>query len=405
MPDLISEEIEHGLKLLNEGKVEEALLLMRKLTAKEELTEEEKLRSLILEGTCLSFLGKSTESLRMGERAYQEGIRLKKPLLSIDACGIKFGALFNLGRRFEIPEEIRRCKTLLKSTIKEPESEIIQRKALLDYMKGYFLYWKDEYDKALDYFETSLPFFKHYDQLFTSLCFLLNVIGAAYGGKGELGKAVKFYKECLEFTKGNSPMINILIGANLGGISICYYAQGDMDLAEKYMEKSLETYEIAASSGSGLAKMFLVSSYYYIVLIYWAKESPEQANEYLNKMQQYIEDNNVTDAYYKLAKAQILISSTRARDWAKAEKILKKLIKQPNISELTLTQLSLGEEFLPAITSLCELYLKELETTNNLDILDDIQPLIAKLFKESERTNSFYAQAYTNLLQGKVSLL
>lgn len=407
MPDPITEEIEHGRKLLNEGKIEEALSLIEELEKKRELTGEEKLRSQIIKGNCLNSLGKSNEALRIGELAYQEGIRLKKPLLSIDAIfPIKWGALFSLGRRFEIPEEIRKCEIILKSTIKEPKSEIEQREASVDFMKGYFLYWKDEYDDALNYFEKVLPIFKQSADLFRVYCYLLNAIAATYGGKGELEKSVKFHKESIEFTKENSPSISIITGTNFQGIAGYYWSsQGDLDLAGKYMQKGLEAYKIAAASGSELAKMFIVITYYYLVLLYWSKKSPERAQEYLNKLQHYIENNNVTDAYYKLAKAQILISSNRARDWAQAERILKKLIEQPKISELTLTQLSLGEEFIPGITSLCELYLKELEITKNLDILDDIQPLIAKLFKESEHRNSYQLQASTNLLQGKISLL
>ncbi|MHA2008829.1 MAG: tetratricopeptide repeat protein [Promethearchaeota archaeon] len=404
MSESISVEIEQGWKLFNEGKIEETLSLVNILANREDFTDDVKLTLKILEGYCLNTMGNFTESLRIGELAYQEGIRLKKPLLSIDACVINFWSLFFLGRRFEIPEEISKCEIMLKSSKNEPQSEIEQREASVDFMKGYYLFWKDEYDQSLEYIEKSLIGFKTSDRLISFLNVVYNLKGSAYLFKGELGKAVKFLKESIEFSKGNSLGVNILTGSNLMGISDCYYLQGNMDLAEQYIKKGLEVFKIAEASGLGYTKNAIVSCYYQMIRIYQVKESPEQTTESLNKMLQYIEDNNVTDAYYKLAKAQILISSTRARDWAKAEKVLKKLMEQPTW-ELSLIQLSLGKEFIPAVTSLCELYLKELETTKDLNILDDIQPLITKLFKESERRKSYSLQAHTNLLQGKISLL
>ena len=94
MTESISEEIERGLELVNEGRIEEALILIKKLAKVEALTEEEKLRSYIIKGNCLNQLGRSTEALELGERVYKEGIRIKKPLLSIDGCFTKFLALF-----------------------------------------------------------------------------------------------------------------------------------------------------------------------------------------------------------------------------------------------------------------------------------------------------------------------
>ena len=166
MTESISEEIERGLELVNEGRIEEALILIKKLAKVEALTEEEKLRSYIIKGNCLNQLGRSTEALELGERVYKEGIRIKKPLLSIDGCFTKFWALFNLGRRFKIPEEIKKCEKLLKSILGETDSEIIQREAGVKFMKGYFLYWKDEYDEALNYFKEVLPIIKQSKDFF-----------------------------------------------------------------------------------------------------------------------------------------------------------------------------------------------------------------------------------------------
>jgi len=59
----------------------------------------------------------------------------------------------------------------------------------------------------------------------------------------------------------------------------------------------------------------------------------------------------------------------------------------------------------PALIALCELYHEELDHTNDIAILEEIQPLIENLIKESNDTNSYLLQTNAYLLQGKLSLL
>jgi len=66
---------------------------------------------------------------------------------------------------------------------------------------------------------------------------------------------------------------------------------------------------------------------------------------------------------------------------------------------------SIGEEWTPTLIELCDFYIEELRLTNDLKILDDIRPLVSRLLKESERTNSYSLQAQTYLLQGKFSII
>jgi len=54
---------------------------------------------------------------------------------------------------------------------------------------------------------------------------------------------------------------------------------------------------------------------------------------------------------------------------------------------------------------LCELYFRELKTSNDLEILEDIQPLVDKLSKLAEQINSFSLRAHAFLLNGQISLL
>jgi hypothetical protein len=138
-------------------------------------------------------------------------------------------------------------------------------------------------------------------------------------------------------------------------------------------------------------------AYDFLIRISLDMNSPQIAKEYLEFFSQYINKPFVwptVHGWYDLSKARVLKSSSRIRDNAEAEKILKQLLESGDFMLIT-----------QAILEVCDLYLGELRSSKNLEILIDIQPLISRLLKESERTNSFSLQSRTSLLQGKLSLL
>ncbi|MHA1987468.1 MAG: hypothetical protein ACW98D_12595, partial [Promethearchaeota archaeon] len=124
------------------------------------------------------------------------------------------------------------------------------------------------------------------------------------------------------------------------------------------------------------------------------------------QLYQYYEDfKNRSDIYwYKLCKSLILKNSAHLRDRAEAERILLKLIVEND--ELVKKGIrGIGPQTLAeTLLQLCDLYLKELEMTKGVEIIDDIQPLLKRLLDESERSSAFPVLAQTYLLQGKLSL-
>ncbi|MFX0027748.1 MAG: hypothetical protein ACFE8B_00940, partial [Candidatus Hermodarchaeota archaeon] len=102
-------------------------------------------------------------------------------------------------------------------------------------------------------------------------------------------------------------------------------------------------------------------------------------------------------------KARILTSSSRTRDRAEAERIIKEFITEHDALVKSGTIIVLGP--IPWYLLICDLYLKELRLTNDSTVLDDIKPFITRLLKEVEHTNSYTLQVQTYLLHGKISLL
>jgi tetratricopeptide (TPR) repeat protein len=181
-----------------------------------------------------------------------------------------------------------------------------------------------------------------------------------------------------------------------------YFQKGDLDQAIENYEKSLKIVEYDSRY---LLVAWVVRNYDCLIKVFLYKGLFEKAKECLERFNQYLQKNKISTDFrgYKLSTARIMRSSSRIRERAEAEKILKEIIA--GHKALKVTRHRLPEEFSVALVELCDFYLEELRLTNDLKIIDDIQPLVLRLLKESERTNSYTLQAQSYLLYGIISLL
>jgi len=392
MTDSIAEEIERGWRVLNEGKEVEALQIANEIEKKESLTPEERLRSQILKGYLLFLTGRSDKALEIGNQTIQESINQKKPLLTVEATFIKWGALFLLSRVFESWEDVEYCEQLIKSNLLDSESEIEQAKALFLYMRSYFHYWAEEYELSQKSGEQSYEIFGKPNRYTHIRAHNLMGFGHTYGDIGELDKALEYHKRSLESKVGNEAVDIITNAVSFNSMGTIYYQKGDLSQAISHFEKSLQIFEKFNLS------FYIGQVYDNLVKVSLDRNNFKRAQEYLNRFSQYNKNWGVKVSFdfYKLSQARILKSSTRTRDWTEAEKILIDLIREHKIS---------GVEFTPGLIALCDFYFQELKLTNDLGILEDVQPLVDRFIKQAELRNSFSLRAHAFLLSGKISLL
>ena len=405
MSESISGKIEQGYILLNEGKIDQAFQIVLEIENQESLTPGEMLQNQLLKGTLLIYLGKLEEAIKIGEKAFQESEVLNNPCRSIEAILLKFGAFFSLGRFDEALEDINYSKKLLKSNYRWTSSELEKCKAMVAYMKGAIHHQRGELVLALKNFMKSLALFENYKLYSFMIPQLLVFIGDTYLWKGEVEEARQSQERALKILKGTSPLIKILIATSHYGLGVIYHQQGKPDLALEKYKKSLNIFE------KHWIPFYVGAVYDRIIIVYLDQNDCEQARNYLTRFQQFNEqisnlNNNIVydTNFYEISRARILKSSTRTRDRAKAEKILKGLIKREININSPIKFFFRGQVHL-ALVVLCELYFTELNLTNDLRILDDIEPLIEKLTREAERSNSDSLLANVYLLQGKIALL
>ncbi|MHA2039873.1 MAG: tetratricopeptide repeat protein [Promethearchaeota archaeon] len=388
MSVLISELRERLLKLSNTDQIKEFLKHLEKIQKTGDYTFEEELWIQLLKSISLMYLGLFEDAVELADDAFQKCIELNVPQLSFYALMGKFGSWMQLSRPQELSDEdMKYCEKILNTSL--PLNVIEEGKGVINFIKGWFSFMVGKMDLSLEQSQESLRLLKKIPYQTPTIPYIFTLIGYAHYAKGEHESALMFLNKALESSKGDYMHINTNRAMALNTIGEIYYQRGKLDEATEYFKKSLELwikYDSLIYTGSIFDNLIKVSLF---------RDSPKQAEDYLHQFKQYLQrfdkkKNSYAEVFiqYKLAKGRLLVSSTRTRDKAKGEKILMDLIYIPD-----------------AVILLCHLFLEELRSTNDLNILDDIQPLIENLHLASERSNSYSLLAYTNLLQGKLSLL
>ncbi|MHA2038236.1 MAG: tetratricopeptide repeat protein [Promethearchaeota archaeon] len=392
--DSLREEIEQGWRLLNERKEEEALQLIIEFEKKDDLTPEERLRCQILKGTLLFLVGRFDEAVKIGEKTIQESLNLNKALLAIDAILFKFGALVYFDKPSRLGEMVRHAKQLLEPFLKNFTPDVEKGELIFLFIGGWWNMIIGRNDLALQHIEKCLEMVKKHVKFLFLEPFILGFMGGIYVDKGGLREALKVQERVLELSLGDSYTTKANKSGSLMSIGSIHYQKGNLDLAIEYYEKSLKIME-------EIKFMILIGIVYdRLIEATLDKGTPKLANEYLMRFQQFNEKNEglLSAVFFDLSRARILKSSTRTRNRAEAEQILKKISEEPSTNFLPIF-------ITPVLITLCDLYLQELKTTNDLEIIEDIQPLISRLLKESERTNSFSLRSQALFLNGKISML
>ena len=429
MSDLINEELKNMNQLFIEGLYFKSLDSIVDFEQKEDLNPEDRLSCYLLKSNIYYELGEYNDALRFAEQACDMSQELGiKPLL-VDSYISKAWALLEL-RDFDLVLRlISKGEELLKELTIKPQSEFAKRDALLKLIKSMFYVYKSgnidkalelgEYglrisekhdnkreialalqlngmyymmagnlDQTLDYLERCLKVQKTYrkrDDWMT-----LKDLGILHGIKGELDIALEYTKQSLSLAEeiGNKSYI----GQCLNNSSLIYRQKGNIDDAMEALERSLKIWEELDNKRNimgGLDSLFLVSL---------DTNSLKQAQQYLTRMQQINEQitDKMSDVACRVNKALMLKMSSNSLDQKEAKILLQQIVKEENID---------WEFTERALLHLCDIFLIELQTYNNLEVLPEINLLINRLLDFGESQNSHRLLAETNLLQGKLALI
>ena len=425
------EDIIQAENLMNSGKYNDALLLLNNLEEIGGLNPSDLLDCHLIQSSILYKLGNYQKCYHLSEKAYHESQNLKSYFESIEALVNMSYALVWLGDLDKADNLIVKSENLLSSLNEESPSEIEQREASIAFGKALLSWFRGDMNQSLEYGKKSLNLrekFGNKHEIVESLnaigfaysflkCDLdtalqyakrcqvlaeeinhqqminfnyLN-LGIIYNLKGEYDKALIYHKKCLPFFEESNNIV--WTSATINNISIVYLHQSKFDSAVDFLKKGLNlALEIGNSWLIAISLCNLIGA---LIL----KGDIDNANKYLEELKQLNnqENNKWIDMAYLVSKAEILKQSPRLHDRTKAEKILKQVIKRELITNLDIN--------IEAIVNLCELLLDELRITNDIGVLDDLNPYIRQLLGIAEKTNSFWILTETYVLQAKLALL
>jgi len=332
-------------QLVEEGKIKEALQIVLELEQGDDISLKELLSYKLVKANLLRELGNYSDAIEVAKETYKEFQKLGDLVSSVDALLIQaysYMITVNLTQSEHLIQQAENLFKVIKETL------------------------------AIDLRERE--------------SFLVRIKANIHFFKGEIQRSLELHIRSYELAKdiGNKGIIS----ASLNNIANDYYHMKEYDKAITYAKQAVKVnYSLTLAVALGT-----------LIDIYVSKGDIKEAKVYLDHLHEHSVkfDSKWNKTLYYIAKALILKSSLRARDRIKAEDIFK---------ELALDNTVAGESRIDAIINLCDLYITELRITNDLEIINEIQPYIQKLLYIAENQHLYLYLAETYLLQAKLSLL
>jgi tetratricopeptide (TPR) repeat protein len=460
------EEFSYVEELIYQAKFDEALEFLKNTEESAADDSIELLWALILKGKIYCYLEQYKNARRIGETAYLLSQKLETKLETVEALLIKAHIIF-LGDMEEAYKVIVDAERILESLNNDSTVDYSRQQADILFLQSHIYRFKGDLDgafrlakqclsirldlnKKIDissvYFLLGLLYLYESDSSLgldfatksleiqeelrnkTGIARALYLVGTSYFVKGNFEKALKLSRECLKIkeisTLTRLEIIDLLSGIYINrgqserairyrkrqaelahkegyfeqmiistyGIGVLYRTTGEYELSTKYLKRGLALSEKFNSPYGIQASLF------YLILLNLDNNNIEQVKSYLQQLEEYKDQTSsqVFKNLFLLSKALVLKNSGRIRNLSEAENLLKSFtereIETPIIYRL-------------ALVNLCEIYLEELKFTNDISIIDEINPLINKIYKIAEKQNAHSWLADSKLLEAKLALI
>jgi len=215
--------------------------------------------------------------------------------------------------------------------------------------------------EALEYCERSLTYSKNDIRIKASN---LRVLGNIHLIRGELTQALKYSEEGMKLA--NEGKYQDLITSFRCYLGNAYKFMGEYIRAIEYLNPNL----IETKISFPFQDVYKGIALFTLITIYHEMGDDKMSHYYLDQFEEFAkekENKDITNFYFVAKGILLLNESSRTRDRAEAEKLFKRVVEDP-ISALPL--------YLYALWGLICTYIEELGISNDLEILNDINPLI-----------------------------
>jgi len=339
-------EIIHAKDLIGDGKIREALKIVSDLEKRSDISNHDLLLCKLLKGRIFCRTAQYLEAINYANQILQESQKQGDSISYFDALLIQAHSYIMIVNLNQGETILTKAEELFKKLEVATEIDLREKESWMVRIRANFM--------AL---------------------------------KGDTHLALKLQERALELAKDSED--KHLKSTCLSNLSEDYLFLGDYDKALYYAKRALEVpYPLWIMERLGILIESLLR-----------KNDIVSAKFYFQKMSD-LRDEDISeweDITYHYYKALILKTSLRAKDRVKAEEIFKYIIEERENENFQIT--------IKSLLSICSLLLIELRITNDIDIISEIKPYIAKLLKFFEHQQSYWFFAETYLLQAKLSLL
>jgi len=419
-----------ALKFYEEGKYGDALQIINNLEQKRDLTHYDRILCDLLKGSVMVRSGQYNEALTLAERISQESQKTGRELQLVDAFILKARALYWLRRLDEELNVLEQAENLLKILIDKPSLEIKKREAWIAWGRG-VIYWdKGKPDLQIKYLEQGLVlgeetgnkeiiflclmlqgyYYTSQCQFNQALSYINRSLEIAklmknqpntawvYGNlawicyeKGELDNSIKYIRKAYRLYKKTNNKLHC--SSALHNLGMIYMQRGEFHRAFGYLERSLALFE---NIGDHLAICGVLDD---LIILTLEMSDFNQSHVYLNHLKEINETENnqvLINLLYRFDKALILKKDPHVFNLTEAKNLLEQIIH----GEIIDYQIHLA-----ALLELCDLLLIDLKDTNDLKLLDMIQPHINKIIEIAKQKHSYWLLAEIHILQAKLELI
>ncbi len=282
-------------------------------------------------------------------------------------------------------------------------SDKLLRKLKRIYAMTDMLYTFGNYDKSLKYFEKNQNLFvslpkelrKEAEQLHCELLMLITII---FSYRGDLIRSFEVVKKILKIAEEIDDKYCLSLA--MYGYGRYYWLSGDLIQSLKYLDRAIELGKDINEPGKYLWFLSLIMITIRVAIM---KGDLNIARKYFKQVEITEEEKKKSlfttlqhKRMYEMSKALILKSSNRFRDRAMAQELFKEIFEDEN---------TVFNNRLLSLVDLCELLITELRITNDLNVVEEIKPMIAKLLDFAQLINSFYYLIEVNIIKAKLALI
>jgi len=266
--------------------------------------------------------------------------------------------------------------------------QVKQYEATLLNIRGLNSRYQGNLSEALTYYQQSLEIRAKLGLEHAVASSLVNM-GDVYLSRGELDRAFSSQNHAREIFEHirNEPLLAYTYH-ELGKI---FWSKNDFEIARNYLDKALQLriqYNLHPVTASTLLDLINLSIEF---------EEIDQARYYYDILSEIAkQEMDIINIFYQLATVSIKCISPRLKHRAEAQQILTGLLQHSTLPT---------DLWVHASLSLCNLYLLDLKTSKNEEIIEKVSEIIRELFHTAKRQNSSPLLIQTMIIQAKLALV